>query len=43
MNVFEILNQAYNSGMLTLAIVLLAISIMTYPMIRKPSHNHKHK
>lgn len=42
MNISEILNQAYNSGMLTLSIVLLAIAIMTYPTIRKHSDKQQH-
>lgn len=41
MTIGEILYQAYNTGILALAIVLLAIAIMVYPTLRKHSGRKK--
>lgn len=42
MNLEEILSFAFYSGTLTLAIVLLALSILIYPTLRKHTP-HKRK
>lgn len=37
MNIEELFLQLYNTGILALAIVLLAIAILVYPTLRKHS------
>ena len=39
MNLIEILNQLYSTGLLALAIVMLALAIIIYPTIK--SQNQK--
>jgi hypothetical protein len=41
MNITEIFNQLYNTGILAFAIILLAIAIMTYPTLQKHSRKRK--
>lgn len=41
MNIGEIFNQLYNTGLLAMAIFLLAISIIVYPTLKKHSRTRK--